>query len=133
MKHFSGTQTKAMDNGELEAIVDDIVQTSKSRSGAVSPAELRAHLSVKHKRFATSYPKLFEMCLSPTFDADQFRYMLAQMDLIQAKQVSFEDSTKKVCENLNERYILPLVGAPDANIDVTKMEHLRFTTTKRPQ
>lgn len=122
-----------MDNGELEAIVDDIVATSKSqrgRGGAVSPAELRAHLSVKHKRFATSYPKLFEMCLSPTFDADQFRYMLAQMDLIQTKQMSFEDSTKKVCENLNERYILPLVGAPDASIDVTKMDHLRFTTTK---
>ncbi len=121
-----------MENAELEAIVERIVMASKSESTTPArAAALRARLSVEYKRFATTYPKLFEMCLSPSFDIDQFKYMLAQMDLIQGKRATFEETTKNVCDNLNDRYITPLVGTPDPNVDVTKMEHLRFTTSGR--
>ena len=70
------------------------------------------------------------MSFNPNFDYQQFQFMISQLESIRTNTSSFEESTNTVCDQLNNKYIIPLVGKPDESVDVSKMEHIKFSTSK---
>ena len=121
-----------MDNSAIVTIVSHILrQVSPHARDERAVRKKRAELAHKHKRFATEYPKLFEMCFDPEFDEDQFRFMMSQLGAMNGAESAptLDDTTKLVCERLNDKYITPLVGKPDQQVDTAGMGHIKFSTS----
>lgn len=118
-----------MDTQDLIKTVDEITRAMGQCKTDRDRKRCRAGFAVSSKAFATTYPKLFEICCDERFEREQFDFLIAQFAQVRDHQVSFEAGTSNVTEHLNNKYIIPLVGAPQADVDTAKMEHIRFTSS----
>jgi hypothetical protein len=94
-----------MDNDELIRTVEDI-----TRNASLS----KERQMRKHRKFATMYPKLFEMCMSKYFDAAQFKQMMNHLESVQNDRVTLECATSNVHGEWTQRYVVPLLSNPQS-------------------
>ena len=121
-----------MDNTDIVNIVNAItVDVQKTNGNSIALRRCRAMCANKHRKFATNYPKLFEMCFSPAFDVEQFQFMIHQLEQMHDNSdVTFEECTQNVCTKLNDKYIVPLVGQPHKDVNMNDMNHIKFSTSR---
>lgn len=117
-----------MDSSEIRRIVHEITNAVASLGAdKLRISKFKSQNSSKYRSFATKYPKLYDMCFEPRFDHEQFDMLMSRLDDIQSKRMTFEEGTRQVADHLNNRYVLPLVGAPTRNDgDPNSMDHIEF-------
>jgi hypothetical protein len=121
-----------MENSDIMRIVSEITKDVSEIEGNSESHLKKCKLlhNQKNKKFASMYPKLFDICFTQGFDADQFRYMMQQLQDVHASNQTFEVGTSNVTNSLNNKFIIPLVGQPDTNVDTNDMNHLKFSINK---
>lgn len=120
-----------MDTSDIKRVVAEITSEVAACNGDFAQiSKLKSRGLSRYKGFQTKYPKLYDMCLDPDFEHDQFHFLMSRLDDIHTKQKTFEESTQQVCDALNEKYVIPLCGSPtrkDAGAD--NMDHIQFNVT----
>lgn len=115
---FLPSNKRAMENTEIIQVVSDITKQVSEQHGDFDKIHrLKMINAAKYRSFSSKYPKLFDMCWDPTFDHGQFAFLMSRMDDIRANRRTFEESTQDVCDSLNAKYIIPVVGEPTASND----------------
>jgi hypothetical protein len=118
-----------MDNADIKRFVNEITDAVARTHGSPSAVRrLRTQNAVKYRAFAAKYPKLFDMCWDPSFDRAQFEFMMTRLEDVRAHRATLEESTQRVTDALNERYVIPLVGqATRSNDQAGTTEHIQVT------
>lgn len=105
-----------MENSDLVKAVTTITgDVAKLSGNKYDIRQCRQRHLREHRMFASMYPKLFDMCFEPNFNASQFSYMIQQLEDIQKARVSLECGTSNVNTSLTNEYIVPLVGDAKAS------------------
>lgn len=117
-----------MENADIKRYVHEITSSVAQLHGnANAIRRLRTNSAATYRAFAAKYPKLFDMCWDPSFDHAQFEFLMSRLEDINARRATFEESTQRVADVLNERYVIPLVGQATRSNGESNMDNIHFT------
>lgn len=63
----------------------------------------------KYPWFPKQYPRLYQMCTSPTFDMNMFKKILNAKEKMNKSEISEHDASVEVGQLLVDKYVKPLV------------------------
>jgi hypothetical protein len=92
-----------MSSQEIIAIVEEI------RASPLKQKEKESAFERKYPEFYKSYSAILQMACQPDFDREQFAYMMAMRERIREKNISFDEASKEVGQNLYDKFVKPVI------------------------
>lgn len=101
----------SLDDGFSAHSIMKIINEIKNDRSGTSEGQRIQYYKNKHPEFYSKFPKLFFAALDPTFDTKYLSLMLKQRDMMIEKKdnATFDDINKQVHEDLNEKYVYPVI------------------------